>query len=140
MKKKIMFLILCLFIGIHAYSQGGNISKQYDYLVLKIKQPTYGAAMFKYNEITPQNTQFLSKSEYRSKPFVVKRFTVNGSFDEAEWNRFYDLLSEEWYRFCYWDYQSCANIEVHNSNSDRFKPTNVKIVYCKGCTFWKIIK
>lgn len=123
-----------------AYSYSYAQSKPNDYLVAKIKQPTYGAAMFKYHELTPQNTNFLSQSEYRNTPLVKREFTVNGVFQEAEWNRFYELLSDEWYRFCFWDYKSCAELEVVYSSSSRFKPIEVKVIQCHGCTFWKIIK
>lgn len=114
--------------------------KPNDYLVAKIQNPSCGAAVFKYNELTPQNTGFLSQSEYRNTPFVKREFTINGVFQEAEWKRFYELLSEEWYRFCYWNYKRCAELEVVYSPSSMYKPTNVKVIYCHGCTFWKIIK
>lgn len=137
MKKKLCLILLAILaMSVHCLAQ----SKPNDYLVAKIKNPTCGAAVFKYNELTVENTGFLSKEEYRKTTLVKKEFTVNGVFQDDEWNRFYELLSEEWYRFCFWNYKRCAELElVHNSNS-MYKPIDVKVINCHGCTFWKVIK
>ena len=108
MKKRFCVILLAMLaISTHCLSQ----SKPNDYLVAKIKNPTCGAAVFKYNELTVENTGFLSKEEYRKTTLVKKEFTVNGVFQDDEWNRFYELLSEEWYRFCFWNYKRCAELE-----------------------------
>ena len=141
MKRKLLLAtILLLMANTFIYAQ----SKPNDYLVAKIKNPTCGAAVFKYHEFTVENTSFLSKAEYRATPFVQKQFTKDGRFDEVEWDRFYELLSDEWFRFCYWGYKNCSELEVWKLNPDGtmpyYAPSNLKIIQCHGCTFWKIIR
>jgi hypothetical protein len=60
MKKKLCLILLAILaMSVHCLAQ----SKPNDYLVAKIKNPTCGAAVFKYNELTVENTGFLSKEE-----------------------------------------------------------------------------
>ena len=113
--------------------------KENDYLVGKLLNPSCGAAVFKYAEMTTENTQFLSKEDYLTSSYIQREFSHNGIFDKEEWNRFYDLVAEEWSRFCYWSYNRCAELEVVYSPTSIYKPSNVKVIYCHGCTFWKII-
>jgi hypothetical protein len=114
--------------------------KPNDYVSAKFNNPTLGAAAFKYAEFTPENTQFLAKDWYRNKKKVIERFTINGKFDEQLWNRFFELLTAEWFRFCYWSYEENAALEVVYDSNDYTSPANQKVIYCNGFTFWKKIK
>ena len=114
--------------------------KENDYLVGKILNPTCGAAAFKRADMSTENTQFLSKEDYLTSSYIQKNFSYNGKFNEEEFNRFYNLVADEWYRFCNWSYNRCAELEVVYDSNDMYRPSNVKVVYCHGCTFWKIIR
>lgn len=48
------------------------------------------------NDINFDNTQFLSKEEYKDTPFVQKMFTKDDVFDEALFDQFYNLASEKY--------------------------------------------
>lgn len=138
--KKIILILFVLITGFGLNAQVQKLLKPYDYLVAKLKYPTYGAAQFKYGELTPENTQFLSSETYKSLPKIRKLFSKNGKFDEDLGNRFYELISEEWDRFCYESFEYNARIEVIPDPYDYSAPINVKVIYCNGCTFWKVIK
>lgn len=136
--KKII-LILLLFVSAVSPAQ----MKEKDYLVYKLQVQDAGAGFAKWNEFTIENTQFLSKEAYRKIPYVQKQFSYNGVFNEQEWDRFYSLLSEEWDRFCNYSYNACMKIETWklapNGTRPFSMPSNIKIIKCHGCTFWKII-
>lgn len=138
MNKNYFLIIVAVFININvSTAQYHTYQKPNDYLVAKFTYPRSGAANMIYNDMTTDNTQFLSKQEYRNTPFVKKKFTFNGVFDEQMWSQFYSLLSDEWYRFCNWSYRANAELEVIYSETSRNQPIDVKVIYCNGCAFWK---
>lgn len=103
--------------------------KTKDYLVAKIQQPTWGAAMKRYAGLNIENTQFLSKWEYRNTPIVINNFTdYDGNFMENDWNTFYDLLEKEWTRFCHNNYYQCSRIECVHSKYDLKCPENIRFI------------
>lgn len=137
--KRLLLIFSLLSICLIICAQTSN-HKPYDYMATKITNPTLGAAAFKYQELTTDNTELLPKSVYRQTRKIIKLFTKNGKFDEQLWTRFYELVSDEWYRFCNWSYEENSELEIIYAPNTLHVPRGYKVIYCNGCTFWKIIR
>ena len=65
--------------------------KQHDFLATLVKNPDLTIDDLKDNNITPENSSFLSKSEYKNNPNVIEAFKdETGKFDENKFNTYYD--------------------------------------------------
>lgn len=65
--------------------------KQHDFLATLVKNPDLTIDDLRENGITPENSSFLSKDEYKNNPNVLNAFKdESGKFDEKKFNTYYD--------------------------------------------------
>ena len=65
--------------------------KQHDFLATLVKNPDLTVDDLRESGITPENSSFLSKNEYKNNPNVIEAFKdESGKFDENKFNTYYD--------------------------------------------------
>lgn len=62
-----------------------------DMLLATLANPQAKTFDFLDNNVLPENTQMLSREEYKSKKSIKDRFTSNDKFDEEAFNQAYDV-------------------------------------------------
>lgn len=87
-----------------------NIQKPNDILIATLSAPQANVVDLLQNNITAENTSFLTPEEYKQTPFVKQRYTQNGIFNEAAFN--YDYLQ------AYQKFSELAEAESMNALSD----------------------
>ena len=77
------------------------MAKENDWFAANLGNPDFSPEDFKsIGGLSIDNTQFLSKEEYKNKPKVKEIFTdENGKFDENKFNNFYDAQVQKWNEF-----------------------------------------
>lgn len=101
-------------------------NKPNDIFVATALAPKSDALTLLQNDININNTDLLSREEYKKTPFVKKQFTKDGIFDENAFEQTYNLAESK-----YWElddsqlYQNLAKEVEYNSNS-RYRPLHGK--------------
>lgn len=91
-----------------------------DALVAFLSNPDASIKDYLQNNITANNTQLLTKDEYKETPFIKKQFTdKNGVFNEGAFDALYDKAAEKY--FDLGDEQAFQNLLQYNPTS-RYKP------------------
>lgn len=86
--------------------------KQHDFLATLVKNPDLTIDDLRENDITPDNSSFLSKDEYKNNPNVIEAFKdESGKFDEKKFNTYYDNA-----RVLYANYASDELVNNINTN------------------------
>ena len=77
------------------------MAKENDWFAANLGNPDFSPEDFKsIGGLSIDNTQFLSKEEYKNKPKVKEIFTdENGKFDENKFNNFYNAQVQKWNEF-----------------------------------------
>ena len=65
-------------------------NKKNDWFASLLYQPDYSLEQFKDIGVTPENTGFRSRDEYKNMKAVQEAFTKDDKFDEKAFNSFYD--------------------------------------------------
>lgn len=72
------------------------MTKENDWLVAQLNNQTYTFSDFKKVGLTADNTQMLSKDEYKKNAYITNHDAFKndqGEFDEAKFDKFYDIVS-----------------------------------------------
>lgn len=77
------------------------MAKENDWFAANLGNPDFSPEDFKsIGGLSIDNTQFLSREEYKNKPKVKEIFTdENGKFDENKFNNFYNAQVQKWNEF-----------------------------------------
>lgn len=144
MTKYIIALILIVLLGLYALQKQKDGSFNFiqskevpndsipnDYFLNKCENPQYGPSDFWLVGLRTSNTELLSREYYRGKEYTQRRFKMNGKFDIETYERFFDALEREWYRFK-------GISENKNFNYDRYIEAENRVEkIIGGCTFWE---
>ena len=69
--------------------------KEKDWLVANLNNPDFSYSQFKEAGLTMDNTQLLSKQEYKNSKYIQDKFTdENGKFNEVAFDKVYDTVSK----------------------------------------------
>jgi hypothetical protein len=91
-------------------------------LLATIANPKAKIGDFISNGYTVDNTQLLSKNEYKTKRVIIAKFTLsNGSFDEVSFSKTYEEAVT--------NYKQLANpdLDIKYSPFDTSRPRNSKV-------------
>ena len=73
-----------------------EITKPNDILIATLSNAEASTLDLVANDITFDNTQFLSQEEYKRTPFIQETFTKDGVFNEDAFNKIYSIASEKY--------------------------------------------
>lgn len=74
--------------------------KEKDWLVANLNNPDFSYSQFKEAGLTMDNTQLLSKQEYKNSKYIQDKFTdENGKFNEVAFDKVYDTVSKTYNTF-----------------------------------------
>ena len=122
MKKKHIILFLSFLSFAFSNHMIAQTTKKYDMLLATISHPQAKILDFISNGLTVENTQLLSKNEYKTKRVIISKFTLsNGSFDELSFSRTYEKAIS--------NYKQLANpdLEVRYNPFNTTRPRNSKV-------------
>ncbi len=104
-----------------------EISKPNDILLATLQKPDASYLDLLKNNIVSDNTQFLSRDEYKSTPLIQQKFTKDGIFDEEAFNKLYDLAEAKFTNLD--ENQNLDNLlkEVEYSQTSFFRPLDAKV-------------
>lgn len=124
--KKIIFIVLFMTFSVIIFGQS-NSNIEYDMLLGTIRNPHATTYDFISNGFKVENTQLLSKSEYRNKKSIKKEFTDRkGNFDETSFQKTYEKAKKHYQLMG--DPAFLKNInEVKYSPFDVTRPRNSKV-------------
>jgi hypothetical protein len=120
MKKTHLILLFSLFWTLNNII--AQTTKEYDMLLATIANPKAKIGDFISNGYTVDNTQLLSKNEYKTKRVIIAKFTLsNGSFDEVSFSKTYEEAVT--------NYKQLANpdLDIKYSPFDTSRPRNSKV-------------
>jgi len=120
MKKTHLILLFSLFWTSNNII--AQTTKEYDMLLATIANPKAKIGDFISNGYTVDNTQLLSKNEYKTKRVIIAKFTLsNGSFDEVSFSKTYEEAVT--------NYKQLANpdLDIKYSPFDTSRPRNSKV-------------
>ena len=104
-----------------------EIKKPNDIFVANLSAPEAGVTDFIQNGIVAGNTSFLTPDEYKATPFVKKRYTKEGVFNEDAFKQDYLKAYEKYSELA--DAESAENLEKYLTwdKNDRYKPKDGKV-------------
>ena len=70
--------------------------KQNDWIVAGINNPDFSTNDFLISGLNVENTQLLTKDQYKQSPFIKETFTQNESFDEKAFDNYYEDRAKEY--------------------------------------------
>ncbi len=75
-------------------------NKQNDWLATLYYNPSLDLSDMKMLDITPDNTEFKTKAEYKNMPAIIDAFkNENGEFNEKKFDAMYDMASQLYNNF-----------------------------------------
>lgn len=75
-------------------------NKQNDWLATLYYNPSMDLSDMKMLDITPDNTEFKTKAEYKNMPAIIDAFkNENGEFNEKKFDALYDMASQLYNNF-----------------------------------------
>ena len=103
-----------------------EVQKPNDIFIATLSAPEASVLDLLQNNINAENTSFLTPDEYKETPFVKKRYTQDGVFNEQAFNQDYLRAYEKFSDLA--DDEAAENLTqfLEYSSSDRFKPINGK--------------
>ncbi len=122
MRKEYIILLFSFLSFAFSNHMIAQTTKKYDMLLATISHPQAKILDFISNGLTVDNTQLLSKNEYKTKRVIISKFTLsNGSFDELSFSKTYEKAVS--------NYKSLANpdLEIRYSPFSTIRPRNYKV-------------
>ena len=102
-------------------------SKPNDMFLATLSRPDATELDLLKNDINLSNTQLLSRDEYKETPMVKKVFTKDGVFDDASFNRLYDLAQYKYEQLDEDELMQNLSKEIEYSPTAFFRPLNGKV-------------
>ena len=104
-----------------------DLKKQNDMLVATISKADLSATDLLKNNLTLENTQLLSREEYKKYKYIQDKFEKDGKFDEELYNKYYDVAYQNYQHLDDQRLLEAVYDELEYSQSSFFRPDkNIK--------------